>query len=81
MTPPLLNDFGYLGRQLRKYEVLQGSYNVPDNVDPFIRLFISHMKQPALIQLAGPYPTELPLQEYRNYWTNAREHTSCYQGI
>jgi len=81
MVPPLVIELGYLGKGRAADEVLQGVYTIPPSTDQYTADFIRHLQQPQVIQENRDYPTEMPIETYRNYWRKAKERTSCYPGV
>jgi hypothetical protein len=80
VSRPLVHDFGYLGRGLYAQEVLEGTYQIPEELECITKEFMKHLQQPESITRAGEHPTTLPLETYREFWKKARERTSCYCG-
>jgi hypothetical protein len=67
MINPLNLDLGFLGRGLATKEVLDGSYEIPEGVDPFTSAYIQHLNRPTQIKPDVVHPASISIETYRNY--------------
>jgi hypothetical protein len=75
MQPPLLGDFGYLGIGPNAAAVMNGTYDIPDKVDPYTRKFIKQLAMEQTIKQDLPICTYFTTAEWKQSWQNAKERT------
>jgi len=80
MTPPLVNELGYLATSKAAEEILEGTYRPPKGVDPYTKQLIHQLQRPVLAELQSDHLTALPLTTYQNFWRKAKERTYCFPG-
>jgi hypothetical protein len=76
MTPPLLDDFGYLADTPAAKEVQLGTYNIPPSVNKYTKKFIEMLHLPPGFEP----PPDLAIikcpKEHRQAWSKQKERTS-----
>jgi hypothetical protein len=75
MTHPLLSDFGYLADTAFTTQILQGTFQVPPDIDKYAALLLQELQKidSSKIPLI---PTTLSVKEHINAWKKQKERTS-----
>jgi hypothetical protein len=63
MTPPLVNELGYLATSKAAEEILEGTYRPPKGVDPYTKQLIHQLQRP--VQLSCRAITLQPYHSLR----------------
>jgi hypothetical protein len=76
MTQPLLQDFGCMGIGPNANAVMQGVYDILEDVDSYMSKFIQHLAMAPAIQQASPIRIYFTTEEWKQGWRKAKECTS-----
>ena len=76
MRPPLFNLLGPLGLSRASEEILQGTFQPPDNIDEETKNVIRHMKMNEDIIQNGPIRNGCTTTEFQKFWKTSREKVS-----
>ena len=77
MQEPLYSQLGPLAIEPAADSILLGTYQPPETLDPYTKLFIQHLATPPQVLEAGEIPLDIPLQEHQRVWKRQNHHTSC----
>jgi hypothetical protein len=73
MQPNLLGDFGYLGIGTHVAEVMDGTYEIPYDMDLYTKKFIRQLEMEPAIKSDPPIRTYFMTDEWKKGWSKAKE--------
>ena len=76
MQPPLCQDLGFLAETHSANQILQGTYQVPNNVDKYTKKMIAELKMPDAIRNQPTTINHITIQEHIQSWKKQKESTA-----
>jgi hypothetical protein len=80
MQPPRVADLGYLAETEMAEQVLNGSYEHSQAVDPYARELIFELRRPEIVRRAGIIPTHANTQDHVQRWKKTKEKAADQSG-
>ena len=78
-TPPmsgdLVHDLGYTGNSIACQDILNGTYEPPDDVDEYTKEYLRHLKKP--LNIVNPPEAIITTDDYQQVWKKSKERTSA----
>jgi hypothetical protein len=76
LASPLLEKFGFLGNQNNVQDILDETYDCPDEVDEFTKKFIHELRRPDTASRQGTITGYTTTEEHIKSWKHMRVGTS-----
>ena len=76
LQPPIVNIFGYIGTMETVATVLNGTFQMPDEVDDYTKKFFTALRMPDAIRNNPPSSKIITTEEHIKGWKKAKEKTS-----
>jgi hypothetical protein len=76
MQPPLVNDLGYLAETEMADQVLEGTYEIPQEVDRYTQELLQELRRPEIVRKKGPIHTVVTPAEHTQSWKRTKEKSA-----
>jgi hypothetical protein len=76
MQPPLVNDLGYLAETEMAEQVLEGTYEIPQEVDRHTQELLQELRRPEIVREKGPIHTVVTPAEHTHCWKRTKEKSA-----
>ena len=77
MTDPLLTDLGYLADTEAAQRILDGTYDIPADLDPYAAKLILELRMPESIRNSPLVSSRVETQDHTNGWAKQKETISA----
>jgi hypothetical protein len=67
---------GFAAEKDAVHHILDGSFMIPRDCDPYLRKFLDAVRQPDVIQQEGPISTVITLEDHIQGWQRQKERTA-----
>jgi hypothetical protein len=76
MAEWIVNCVGYTAEKEAARNILDGTFPIPPDCDPYLRKFLNAVRMPDVIRAAGPISSEITIKSHIQGWQNQKEQTA-----
>jgi hypothetical protein len=73
MQPPLVNNLGHLAETKMAEQVLEGTYEIPQEVDRHTQELLQELRRPEVVREKGPIHAAVAPAEHTQGWKRTKE--------